>query len=332
MTDVTIFSDFLRELGVRHTSGFSNGEFHSMPFNSLFGLSKLLDAYNIRSRSYMLGDKSEMSEIAAPFLAQTGGGFVIVTSIDRNTVGYLTQGVPEKMPFGDFVNAATGVVLCAFPDENSVEPDYSAHRRSEIISVAKKWILLATLAFIFLYLFIANGIGRHVSTVLVTILDMVGLYMSYLIMQKSLNIDSGAVDNVCKAIEAGGCDSVLATKASKFFGIFGWSEVGFAYFSVSLLALLIFPQYTGYLALCNVCCLPFSFWSVWYQKYRAKAWCTLCLSVQGTLWLLFFCYLGGGWLKEAFPLTINFFVLGASYLAVLLLTNRISPLIDKTEK
>ena len=161
---------------------------------------------------------------------------------------------------------------------------------------------------------------------------MVGLYMSYLLMQKSLNIDSGAADNVCKAIEAGGCDSVLATKASKFFGIFGWSEVGFSYFSVSLLALLIFPEYIGYLALCNVCCLPFSFWSVWYQKYRAKAWCTLCLSVQGTLWLLFFCYLGGGWLREALPLTINFFVLGATYLAVLLLINRLSPLIDKTEK
>ena len=52
-----------------------------------------------------------------------------------------------------------------------------------------------------------------------------------------------------------GCDSVLETKASKFFGIFGWSEVGFSYFSVSLLTLLIFPQWICYLALLQ-CLLP----------------------------------------------------------------------------
>lgn len=98
------------------------------------------------------------------------------------------------------------------------------------------------------------------------------------------------------------------------------------------MTLLIFPEYTGYLALCNLICLPFSFWSIWYQKFRAKAWCTLCLSVQAILWLLFFSYISGGWLKDSFPLSINFFVLGASYLAVLLLLNRVSPMIDKTDK
>lgn len=53
--------------------------------------------------------------------------------------------------------------------------------------------------------------------------------------------------------------------------------------------LLIFPQYINLLALCNLICLPFSFWSVWYHKFRAHAWCTFCLCVQSMLWLLFFC-------------------------------------------
>ena len=66
--------------------------------------------------------------------------------------------------------------------------------------------------------------------------------------------------------------------------------------------LLIFPQYINLLALCNLICLPFSFWSVWYQKIRAHAWCTLCLCVQSMLWLLFFCYLFGGWLHGLLPL------------------------------
>lgn len=332
MTDVTIFSDFLRELGVRHTPEFSNEKFYSMPFKSLFGISKLLDSYQIPNKGFRLDDKNEITGIATPFMAQTPRGFVIVTGIHGGTVSYLTQGVAEKIPLEKFIKSVTGVVLCAFPDSKSCEPDFKIHRRDNIISVAKKWVLCATAFFLLLYLFISNGIYMHASTVIVTLLDMAGLYMSYLLVQKSLNINSTAADNVCKVIQAGGCDSVLATKASKFFGIFGWSEVGFAYFSVSLMTLLIFPEYTGYLALCNLICLPFSFWSIWYQKFRAKAWCTLCLSVQAILWLLFFSYISGGWLKDSFPLSINFFVLGASYLAVLLLLNRVSPMIDKTDK
>ena len=92
----------------------------------------------------------------------------------------------------------------------------------------------------------------------------------------------------------------------------------------------MFPQWIRYLALCNVCCLPFTFWSIWYQRFRAHKWCTLCVSVQATLWLLFFCYLSGGWLKGVFPLRIEFFVLGVTYLTVLLLLNRIMPQFDNT--
>ena len=129
-------------------------------------------------------------------------------------------------------------------------------------------------------------------------------------------------------LQKGGCDSILELKASKFFGIFSWSEVGFTYFSVSLLALLVFPQWICYLALCNACCLPFTFWSIWYQRFKAHKWCTLCVSVQATLWLLFFCYLCGGWFRGAFPLRIEFFVLGVTYVTVLMALNRIMPMFD----
>ena len=38
----TILSDFLNELQVPHTAGASDRAFHSMPFTSLFGFSRLL--------------------------------------------------------------------------------------------------------------------------------------------------------------------------------------------------------------------------------------------------------------------------------------------------
>lgn len=178
---------------------------------------------------------------------------------------------------------------------------------------------------------VVNGIYHHPALILTGLLDCAGLFFTFLLVQKSLHIKSKTGDAVCGVIEKGGCDDVLASKGSTFMGLFGWSEVGFAYFSVSLMALLLFPQAWGALALCNAVCLPFSFWSIWYQKTRVKAWCTMCLSVQATLWCLFFCYLAGGVLKEAWPPTAAVLALGAAYVGALLGLNRLMPLIERND-
>ncbi|MDE6444626.1 MAG: vitamin K epoxide reductase family protein, partial [Muribaculaceae bacterium] len=169
------------------------------------------------------------------------------------------------------------------------------------------------------------------STVGITVIDMAGLYFTYLLVQKSVKIHNPAADRVCGVLQAGGCDSILKTSASKFFGLFGWSEVGFAYFSVSLLTLLLLPGMLPWLALCNLICLPFTAWSIWYQRFRAHKWCTLCVCVQGSLWLLFFCYCFGGWLGMAWPLSPLVLPLGAAYIAVMLALNAVMPLIENSD-
>lgn len=331
MPDNTIFTDLLGQLGVRFTPEYANRQFEAMSFKSLFGLSQLLKSYGVESEGLVLSDKSEIEKLTPPFIAQTSGGLVIATSIGNGSIGYLSQGVEERMPLQEFEKAWTGTVFLAFPTERAGEPEYCAHREAMFFTKVRNVGLVVGLAALFCYLFVSNGIYRHVSTVLLTLLDLGGLYLTYLLVQKSLKIHNKAADNVCRVLQEGGCDSILETKASKFFGIFGWSEVGFTYFSVSLLCLLMFPEWICYLALCNACCLPFTVWSIWYQKFRAKVWCTLCVSVQTTLWLSFFCYLGGGWFDGVLPLRIEFFVLGVTYVTVLFLLNRILPRFENTE-
>lgn len=332
INDSTIFSDFLRVLNVRHTVWYSDKRFLSMPFPTIFGLTKLLQEYGVECAGLQLGDKDDISRLPLPFIAQTSEGFVIVTAISADNAEYLSQGYPEKAPLADLTDAMTGKVLVAFTSPQSVEPDYKSHRFTEIANSAKKWILAACSIALFAYLFITNGLYARVSTILLVAINLAGVYISTLLIQKSAHIKSRHADAVCSVVQAGGCDDVLSTDASKFFGIFGWSEVGFAYFSVSLMCLLLFPAHINDLALCNIICLPFSFWSVWFQKFRAHAWCTLCLCVQTMLWLLFFCYLAGGWIKNLFPIGISFFVLGVSYLTVMLAVNALMPLIDRNNR
>ncbi|MCM1318965.1 MAG: cysteine peptidase family C39 domain-containing protein [Muribaculaceae bacterium] len=325
----TLIGDYLDALGVRHTSDYTSKRFREMPFQTMFGLTKLLEEYGVESEGWLLSDKSEIQKLTPPFLAHTPKGFVIVTQITPSKLTYMTQGVTEQISLAEFEQAWDGNVILSFPSSDASEPDYDKHEGLEFLIRAKKWVLILCTLFLFLYAFITNGLYKHVSTILVTAFDLGGIYFTYLLVQKSLNIHNPAADRVCSVLQSGGCDSILELKASKFFGLFGWSEVGFSYFSVSLLTLLLFPDMLPWLALCNVCCLPFTFWSIWYQKFRAKKWCTLCVCVQASLWLLFFSYLIGGYISHAWPIRVQFIILGVAYLGVMLAINAVMPLIEK---
>ncbi len=324
MVSPSLFTRFLTALGVPHTVDYSDQRFRSMPFNSLFGLSHLLGEYGVENEAVRVADKSELTKIQPPFLAQmTNGVFVIVEKFDtaNSAITYDSTGVIESAPLGEFESAWNGVALMAFPSSTSAEPQYGSHHLTQITKWLSTKLLVVGALFIFVYFFFSRGMYHNLSTTLIALLDLAGLYLSYLLMQKTLGFHSAAGDRVCSVIEEGGCDTIVKLKVSKLFGVFSWSEVGFGYFGVSLATLLMFPHMWPALALCNILCLPYSFWSVWYQKFRAKNWCTLCLSVQTTLWLLFFCFLGGGWLGKAFPLHFDVLVLIAVYASAVVAIN-----------
>ena len=161
------------------------------------------------------------------------------------------------------------------------------------------------------------------STIFLTLVNFAGIAVTWLLILKTLKIKSKSADRICGVLQEHGCDHVLEQKASTFFGIFSWSEVGITYFSISTLILFLFPGEIHYLALLNGCCLPFTVWSIWYQKYRIKTWCTLCVTTQGLLWLQFFCYLFGGWWSDIFPLRLSLFMMVAAYGAALMAVNRV---------
>ncbi len=329
----TILSDLLADLGVPYTQRYADSRFDSMTFKSLFGFSKVLEEYGIDSEAYALADKSaDIPVLPVPFLAHRSDGFVIVESVEGGQVSIRSFDGPATLPLSEFVDKCDGTVLLVYPRADATEPDYSKHRFIDFAFSAKRWVLIAAALFIFICGFIESGLWRHVSTVLLTCVTLVGLYVTYELLLKSYGINSRRGDSICGIIDRSGCHTVLGTSAAKFFGLFGWSEVGFAYFGVSLAVLLLTPQYIASLAIVNACCCPFSFWSVWYQKYRAKAWCTLCLITQGCLWLSLACYISGSWFDDAFPLDISFFVICACYVAVLLLINMLSPYFDRNEK
>lgn len=330
----SLFSDFLKALEVPHTLDASNSAFNSMSFQSLFGFSRLLDSYKIPNMGYRFADKSVIDKIPTPFIAQLSTHLVIVVGKKANPdssidLDYLLFGKEYSVSESDFISEWTGIALLAYPDSQSAEPGYTKNHLLEIAGKAKYWILIICSLFLFGYGFYENRLWASWSTIALTVLDLCGIYITFQLLLKSLKVNVKTADRICGVLQKHGCDTVLEQKASKFFGLFSWAEVGVAYFTVSLIVMVIFPETLNYLALINGCCLPFTVWSISYQKFKLHTWCTLCVITQCLLWLLFFCYLFGGWWTNIFPLRLPLFVIVAAYGAVLFGLNRVSNFINR---
>ncbi len=328
----TLLSDWLSELEVPFTPDYADSLCNSMPFQTLFGLEKALGKYGIRCRGVKAAGEDGLRSLPLPFAAGTKDGAVVVAEVSPDSVTYLSCGKRFATPLADFLKAWNGMAMIACADDNSTEPGYRFNRIISIASIAKKYVFWIAVLLLLVYFTVTRRIYASWSLAALTVIDLAGLFISTLLVRHQLGYEDKAAHSVCSVLQEGGCNAVLATSASKFFGLFGWSEVGFAYFSVTLATMLLFPEHMGSLALINLCCLPFTLWSLWYQKFRAKAWCTMCVSVQAMLWMQFGCYLGGGWYRMILPVSPWIIVLGAAYVAALLGLNALTPVLKRNNE
>ncbi|WP_313381739.1 vitamin K epoxide reductase family protein [Proteiniphilum saccharofermentans] len=266
-----IFITFLRLTGVKYTDSFSRQYFNEHPHKyNLFGLSSMLSDYGIENAGIKISDKNEIRSIEPPFIAHTGNDFAIVETIDKDNIRFIEGNKRIKIPFDEFLKMWTGYTLIAEPDKTSKEPDYEIHFRKELFSNLLKIVLLSITLFLFAFAFISNRSYLHLEIILLMILSLGGIYISYLLVLKQLHIQSNYADKLCSLFKYNDCNNILESDAAKFFGVIGWSEVGLGYFISNLIILCFLPSFIPCLLLINIFCLPYSFWSIWYQEVQGK--------------------------------------------------------------
>lgn len=323
MAKFTLFSEYLSLLKVPHTRKYSNRRFLEYPPRVAFdGVSDLLDEYNVTYKIYNNVDSAGLGSIPAPFVAKMKDGCIIVTKVTPDEVVSEAYGKSTSLPIAKFMEEWTGTALSATPGKDSREPDVSFHRFSDFTAVADRIVLAAAVAFLAVWFATGSGVFSRWATGVLFFVYAAGIYVCHLLMLKEYHVDSHAADNVCKIIQREGCSTVLHDKGSALFGVYPWCEIGQAFFSVSFLALILAPAAWPYLALISVCCLPYTVWSVSYQKFKVHAWCTLCLTVQSLFWVTFLVCLFGGMFAGIFPLSTPFWLLLTGYVAAFLFIHR----------
>lgn len=305
MAAPTLFTDFLTTLGVAHTAAYSDMRFRAYPSKlTITAMQDLLAEYGVLSQTGKAASPADLSELKPPCVVATTDGFMIVRSISGDTVDCRVKGGKDRqLTTKEFSSIWKGEFLTATPMKMASEPDYALHRRKCMANSLLRLGMIALTLFFIVYLFIINRIYSSWSATVALVLLAAGVYVTHLLLLKESHVESSAADRLCGVIEKEGCARVLATDASSLWGVVPWAEIGFTYFTVSFLCLLLFPaQCLPLLAGISVLCLPYTVWSVSYQHFKAHAWCTMCLTVQSLFWLLFITYLIGGDFHGLFPL------------------------------
>jgi len=332
MTTKNLFHQFIEALGIQHTSDFTDGVFEKHPYKyTLYGISRMLDYYRIPSTGIRLTEKEKLSQIDVPFIAQISNDLVVVEHIDDSTVSYNWYGERVKVDKSDFCSSWSGAALIAIPDTSSCEPEYKRHRLNSFLKQIRKHIPELSLIFILCCLFFTGYRPGPLQTA-VAVCYAVGGCFSYLLLLQQMRIRSTLSDRVCHLLKHSSCRNVLESPAAHIPGGFTWSEAGLAYFITSALVTIFFNKSLSILAILSIGTLGYACWSIWYQKFRAGAWCPLCLAVQGVQLVIFFLFLSGGIYTSLHVNLIPALILFACYATALSVINRLSSMIAKTNK
>ena len=285
-----LFIYFLQLLGVKHTKKYAERVYNEHPFkNSMYAFSTLLHEYGIDNVTIqLLEEDKDIRKLEAPAIVSLGFNIAVISKIEKDyvTITFLNNDkvrITEK----NFHEFWDGIALLAETGSESIEPHYLKHKLLDLFHFAQKSVLALFVVALFFYTLWSTNFYQSVGLMSILAVNLAGAFVSYLLILKHYKIQSNYADKICSLIQEGNCNDILESDASKLFGVIGWGEIGLSYFASNCILLLFFPSLLPLLAIINVCALPYSFWSVWYQKFKAKSWCTLCLIVQGLLWTVF---------------------------------------------
>lgn len=289
----------IKSLKIPVTSASVITEIDKHPYkNTLFALSDVLNYWNVPNGAYNV-DFNDLKELSLPFIAYlslNNGEFALVEKIeDEHFVISGDNRERKRIPYKNFQELYANSVLIAESQEGAGEADYSTKRRNEFLNKVRIPFLITATVVILIsitaYHLYYGGTG--LSGLALTLIKTCGLAASSLLIAKTIGAGNPFINRLCTAGNQKNldCDTIIMSEASSFMGLISWAELGFFYFSGSLL-FLVSGAFSGaslwVAAVLNVLCLPYTFYSVYYQYKIAQKWCILCCLVQALLWAEFF--------------------------------------------
>lgn len=280
-----ILEYFLGLLNVNYTKHFVRKLYQEHPHkNNMYGLKRMLDVYGVKSLGVRI-DTFDPSKLNYPCIIHTYGEFVIGVNCNTDTITYLHQGRETTITHEEFGRFWTGNALVVEATTNAIEPNFRQNLREALILKIKTYSIP-----LMLVLIIMSSITSRVSEisnidVARIVLSSIGIVVCSMLIEKQLFGKSHYGDRVCSLFHHADCNSILDGDMAKIFGI-SWSEIGLGYFAANLLLLSVYPASSFCVAIINWIAMCYGIWSIYYQWFIAKSWCTLCVITQIIIWAI----------------------------------------------
>lgn len=319
-----LFISLFKYIGVKFTYPYLHRMVNNTPYgDSMFGVRTILTRYNVPHVCVRFSDKSIVSEGNKPSIVIYKGQFVIITDIMPNRhIAYIVDGVRRQVQIDEFIKYWNGIAILIDQGLDMKEENYALNIKNKNKTLLKRVTAVIGVAILVMAGIVHAGDSLFVVRMVNIFVSSAGLYVSYLLLLKQLHIPNKIVEKICGLSRQGHCESVTESDASSLFGLVKFSEVGFGFFLTNVICLLFIPQYVSWLAIYAVVVLPFTFWSIWFQKYRAKSWCALCLSTLLAMWMQAGVYLVGGAFRLSLYGIETPIMIGAAYVVAILGVNK----------
>lgn len=280
---------YLRLLRVRVNNATVNETLQNHPdWPSLLCIADSLTKWGVHNAAAK-ADKAKIDELTVPFLAHTNNRetpLAIVSTVEDETIHLYQANYKklERISKEDFLKQWSGVYLIAEPGAASGEPNYKANKQKAFLQSlipAAAFAVLVIFSFVLLNTTASQVAFPARAFYLQYLVLLAGVAVTSLLLWYEIDKTNPLLQKVCTGITKGNCNAILTGGQSKLFNWLSWSEIGFFYFTGSMLFLVstgagLLPV----LAWLNILALLYTIFSVYYQWRVAKQWCVLCLAVQ----------------------------------------------------
>lgn len=268
-----------------------------LEYPSLLSVKETLLYYGIQSAAIRKRDY-DYEDFEVPFICpiQKEGwpdaSFAVVLSVENSLLSYFDPFSSRNftVSLGEFQKIDKEIILLLDGESIKHEENYHENQRQGRLKTITAWLPLVILVCITLLSIIINWRTENSAFkfigILFTVTSFLGILASILLISHDIDSHNPFVKEVCGALgKKSDCNAVLSSDQSKFLNI-SWTVWGAAYFLTFYLSIAFFGGQIGNLVLWAILSLlisPFILFSLHYQYYIVKHWCTLCLAVQGII-------------------------------------------------
>lgn len=326
---LTLIQLYLDEVGVKYTYSYLKELYEGLPYRqSLWGIKTILKMYRVKSEGVKFEDKNEIQEQATPFIAITNEGIAVILNLDSEKVSYaVSDGVKKDCSLQSFLDIWDGIALLPCEKQELEEWHMDEHKKDLISKYIRRTMLWGFLSMLAIATAVRIFSVRYYWSMLsMVLLCSIGLTLSILLLKEQVFEENVMSKKICGMVSNGNCKSIIHSDASKILGTISWSEIGFSFFSSFLLGSIFLDGMWGTLAFISLCALPYTIWSIGYQKFVAHIWCMLCVLVQFVIVCLALVFMIDGSYVLDLESMATFVLL---FLAILLCCNRYMELYGK---